>query len=584
MLWTLAPMLSLTAAKGVLPTEECPLLGPTLSSDFDLDKTDAFTKAKDSFPGVVEALFESGVIDSSVSSFAIDVYSTVTNKSVYSYFHQATDPALNETFPAGGIDDGTAIRVGSVSKLFTVYAIVAHAGGMGVLDHPVTRYLPELANNESPKYDDDDGPLKRIAWEYMTVGALASHMGGIGQFPPGFTVCYSPIPEKNKCSIPDFLAQMRDAKVPSQPIFQSSLYSDGGFGVLGRVLERMTGLTYNNAIQSILARPLGLKITGSIVPPGKSPNAIIIPGKTPVPGEAPDTAWGYDNQIIAPPTSSGGIYSNLADLRATGLSILQSKLLSPATTRLWMKPRAHLSSLTTSVGAPWEINRLTTSVSPNSNRTRVTDIYTKGGGQPGYTAIFALSPDHGLGFSVLVAGKTASGDRWPLRAAVGETFVVAAEHAAMENAAKNFAGTFYDEADGSSNATLALETGHTGLELKSWFVDGVEWRANITLPGLVLPEGVDQSVRLYPTGVEFPSEDGCTLLQYRAVPHITPSEPRAAVEGGKGLFDDGCTSWFSTAFVDLGTGVMDEFLLKVREGKLVEVRHRVAGKVMKVGK
>ncbi|EEQ92497.2 uncharacterized protein BDCG_07617 [Blastomyces dermatitidis ER-3] len=583
MFWSLAPivlpLLSLTGAKGVLLTEECPLLGPTFSSDFDLDKTDAFTKAKDSFPGVVEALFESGVIDSSVSSFAIDVYSTVTNKSVYSYFHQATAPALNETFPAGGIDDGTAIRVGSVSKLFTVYAIVAHAGGMAVLDHPVTRYLPELAC-ESPK-DADDGPLKRIAWEDMTVGALASHMGGTGQFPPEFTACYSPIPEKNECSIPKFLAQMRDAKVPSQPIFQSSLYSDSGFGVLGRVLERMTGLTYNDAIQSVLARPLGLKITGSILPPGKNPNAVIIPGKTPVPGEAPETAWGYDNQIIAP---SGGIYSNLADLRATGLSILQSKLLSPVTTRLWMKPRAHLSSLTTSVGAPWEINRLTTSISPNSNRTRVTDIYTKGGGQPGYTTIFALSPDHGLGFSVLVAGKTASGDRWPLRAAVGETFVVAAEHAAMENAAKNFAGTFYDEADGASNATLAVEADHTGLELKSWFVDGVEWRANITLPGLVLPEGVGQTVRLYPTGLEFPSDDGWTLLQYRAVPHLTPAQPRAAVEGGEGLFDDGCTSWFSTAFFDLGIGVMDEFLLKVKEGKLVEVRNQVSGKVMKLGK
>lgn len=300
MLWSLAfilPFLSLAATRGLLPTEECPLLGPTFSSDFDLSKTDAFTKAKDSFPGIIEALFESGVIDSSVSSFAIDVYSTVTNKSVYSYFHQATAPALNETFPAGGIDDETVIRVGSVSKLFTVYAILTHAGGMEVLNHPVTRYLPELAN-ESLK--DENGPLERIAWEDITVGALASHMGGTGPFPPAFLVCYSPIPEKNKCSIPEFLAQMRDAKVPSQPVFQSSLYSDGGFGVLGRVLESMTGLTYNEAIQSILAKPLGLKITGSIVPPGKDPNAIVIPGKTPVPGEAFETAWGLDNQIIAP--------------------------------------------------------------------------------------------------------------------------------------------------------------------------------------------------------------------------------------------------------------------------------------------
>ncbi|OAX81188.1 hypothetical protein ACJ72_04468 [Emergomyces africanus] len=580
MLWSLAsiiPLLSLTAAaKGLLPTEECPLLGPTFSSDFDLGQTDAFAKAKDSFPGVIEALFKSGVVDSSVSSFAIDVYSTVTNKSIYSYFHQATDPALNEIFPAGGIDDGTAIRLGSVSKLFTVYAILTHAGGMEVLDHPVTKYLPQLGNE--PLKDRAD-PLERIAWEDVTVGALASHMGGTGQFPPASIICYSPIPEKNQCSIPEFLTQMRDAKIPSQPVFQSSLYSDAGFGVLGRVLESMTGVPYNEAIQSVLAKPLGLKITGSIVPEGKDPNAIVIPGKTPVPGETPETAWGYDNQITAP---SGGIYSNLADLRATGLSILQSRLLSPATTRLWMKPRAHLSSLTNSVGAPWEINRLTLPVSPNSNRSRVSDIYTKAGGQPGYTAVFALSPDHGLGFSVLVAGKTAGSDRWPLRAAVGETFVVAAEHAAMENAAKNFAGIFADETDGASNVTLTVDKDHTGLGLKSWFVDGVEWRANISQPGLVLPEGLDQTVRLYSTGLKSRSEDGCTLLQYRAVPQIIVSEQApAAGQGVRGLFDDGCTSWFNTAFYDLGTGVMDEFVLKVKDGKLIEVRSKVAEKVMR---
>ncbi|OJD11518.1 hypothetical protein AJ78_07732 [Emergomyces pasteurianus Ep9510] len=580
MLWSLAPiipLLSITAARGLLPTEECPLLGPTLSSDFDLDQTNAFAKAKDSFPGVIEALFESAVVDSSVSSFAIDVYSTVTNKSVYSYFHQATDPALNEIFPSGGIDDETVIRVGSVSKIFTVYAILAQAGGMEVLDHPVTKYLPDLVNDS---LKNENNTLGRIAWEDITVGALASHMGGTGQFPPASTICYSPIPEQNQCSIPEFLAQMRDAKVPSQTVFQSSLYSDGGFGVLGRVLESMTGATYNEAIQGVLAKPLGLKITGSIVPPGKAPNAIVIPGKTPVPGEGPETAWGYDNQIVAP---SGGIYSNLADLRATGLSILQSKLLSPAATRLWMKPRAHLSSLTNSVGAPWEINRLTLPVSPNSNRTRVCDIYTKAGGQPGYTAILALSPDHGLGFSVLVAGKTAGNDRWPLRAAVGETFVVAAEHAAMENAQKNFAGTFIDETDGTSNVTLTVDKDHTGLGLRSWFVDDVEWRANISLPGIVLPERLDQIVRLYPTGIKSQSdEDGCTLLQYRAVPQIVPAQPRAAVEGGKGLFDDGCASWFNTAFYDLVIGVMDEFVLKVKDGKLIEVRSKVADKVMKI--
>ena len=71
------------------------------------------------------------------------------------------------------LNDGTIYRIGSVSKLYTVYAILANAG-MEVLDHRVTRYLPELAGNAG------SDPLQRIRWEDVTVGALASQLGGSG--------------------------------------------------------------------------------------------------------------------------------------------------------------------------------------------------------------------------------------------------------------------------------------------------------------------------------------------------------------------------------------------------------------------
>ena len=73
------------------------------------------------------------------------------------------------------LNDDTIYRIGSVSKLYTVYAILANAG-MGVLDHPVTRYLPELAGNSG------SDPLQRISWEDVTVGALASQLGGTRGF------------------------------------------------------------------------------------------------------------------------------------------------------------------------------------------------------------------------------------------------------------------------------------------------------------------------------------------------------------------------------------------------------------------
>lgn len=71
------------------------------------------------------------------------------------------------------LNDDTLYRIGSVSKLLSVYAILVKAG-MEIFDHPVTRYLPELAGNAG------SDPLERISWEEVTVGALASQLAGTG--------------------------------------------------------------------------------------------------------------------------------------------------------------------------------------------------------------------------------------------------------------------------------------------------------------------------------------------------------------------------------------------------------------------
>ena len=74
---------------------------------------------------------------------------------------------------------------------------------------------------------------------------------------------------------------------------------------------------------------------------------------------------------------SGGLYASFADLRKLGLSILHSELLDSTTTRAWMKPHGFVAPLTVGLGAPWEINRLPLAVSPGSNRTRISDLYSE---------------------------------------------------------------------------------------------------------------------------------------------------------------------------------------------------------------
>ena len=168
--------LALPSLASTLPTEECPLLGPLYPSTlFDLTATDAFASAVETFPETIEQLFELQLLDRETSSFALDIWSLHNNESVYSYYHAAEGEDNGVT--RGEIDDETIFRIGSVSKLFTVYAVlVAGEKGSDVFNEPVTEYLPELL----PKEDDERGPLERVQWEEVTIGALASYRSGAG--------------------------------------------------------------------------------------------------------------------------------------------------------------------------------------------------------------------------------------------------------------------------------------------------------------------------------------------------------------------------------------------------------------------
>jgi hypothetical protein len=279
---------------------------------------------------------------------------------------------------------------------------------------------------------------------------------------------------------------------------------------------------------------------------------------------------------------SGGLYASGADLRAAGLSILNSELLSSATTQEWMKPRSGTGSLVEVVGAPWEIARLALPVTPGSNRTRISDLYTKAGGNGDYTAIIALSPDHGIGFSILVAGLTATPARWPIREAVGATFMPAAEHAAVENARRNLAGTFVLKGSKGTNLTLSVDEGRPGLGIESAFFEGVDSKAIL----IGASEPANASVRLYPTGPNSFSRslsalyktNGTISVAHRAMGQLLPLSPRAAADGGssKGGYFDTSFTWMNIDFA----GPTDEMILNLVDGRLVSVTSTGLGAVL----
>ncbi|CAI7579681.1 unnamed protein product [Penicillium discolor] len=528
----IASLLGLTASSTarIIATDEVPLIGPSFLSNFDPSNSSAINHAKSQFPGLIDNLFSTGELNRTDLAFHIDVFSAATNKSIYRYSHVGENSKISLT--SGELNDKTISRIGSVTKLFTVYAIIAKAG-IEVFAHPVTRYLPELAGNS------DSEPLDSIRWEDITVGALANQQAGSGGV-ADFLTEYVDLDKPLQYSPEDLLKFFRNERKPVISPFRNAVYSDGGFAILGQVLARLLGKTYREAVQEVLFDPLGLESMSTTVPTGSNLNVIDRRSID------KNTSWAGDVEIVA---STGSYYSNAADLRAAGLAILNSELLSPATTSQWMKPSSGTGSLVELVGAPWEISRLEIPVTPGSNRTRISDLYTKAGGNVDYTSIFALSPDH-----------------------VGETFIPAAEYAAAENARRNLAGTFVDEASPDTNLTLSVDRGHPGLGLKSFWIKGNNARDHAHW-------------RLYPTGLNSLSRSlsslyrtkGTLRVAHRMVEPQPQIKSRAAVEGGKGGLFDNSFVWMNLEFV----GPADEFIFNLVDGRLVSVEYPISGSVLK---
>lgn len=165
---------------------------------------------------------------------------------------------------------------------------------------------------------------------------------------------------------------------------------------------------------------------------------------------------------------------SLGDLSRMGRSILKSSLLPPAVSREWMKPVSHMDSLRSAVGRPWEIYRVDVPVSANTSTTRIVDLYTKNGGLGTYVSYLILSPDHGLGISILASEDAPSLTPHALAEMMMARWVPAVEAAAREHAEEVYVGKYASVDGTNSSITIGLRPGRRMLALTSSVSNGTE--------------------------------------------------------------------------------------------------------------
>ncbi len=137
------------------------------------------------------------------------------------------------------VDEKTLFQIGSTGKTFTATAIMRLVDrGEIELDAPVRRYLPGF------KLRDSQVTRK------VTVRHLLTHTGG-------WAGDWFPDTGRGDDALDKAVASL--TKVPQlTPLGEVWHYNNAGFYAAGRILEKVTKLTYEQGIAELLLKPLGM--------------------------------------------------------------------------------------------------------------------------------------------------------------------------------------------------------------------------------------------------------------------------------------------------------------------------------------
>ena len=199
----------------------------------------------------------------------------------------------------------TKFRLGSVTKQFTAASILLleERGKLSVND-PVKKYMP-------------DAPA---AWDKITIFHLLTHTSGI----PNFTE----FPDYRKLepfptTAEQLVARFRDKPLEFEP-GEKWNYSNSGYVLLGYLIEKISGESYEKFVNENIFGPLGMKDSGY------DSNTAIIPHRASgyVRGPNGFAHAGFINMTV--PLSAGALYSTTGDLLKWEQDLFGGKLLSPA--------------------------------------------------------------------------------------------------------------------------------------------------------------------------------------------------------------------------------------------------------------
>jgi D-alanyl-D-alanine carboxypeptidase len=229
------------------------------------------------------------------------------------------------------IEPDMVFRLGSITKQFTAIAILMLAEqGKLALDDSITKFLPDYPTH---------GHL-------ITIEFLLTHTSGIKN--------YTDIPEWQPLLRKDFSVQELIDFFKYQPMQFAPRtqweYSNSGYILLGAIIEKVSGATYEQFIQQNIFGPLGMKQSYYDCPLRVTPRRVA--------GYAKGSE-GYTNAVylsMTQPYAAGSLSSTVDDLAIWDAALYTEKLLKQETLRQAFIPYRLKGGSSISYGYGWGIS------------------------------------------------------------------------------------------------------------------------------------------------------------------------------------------------------------------------------------
>ena len=288
---------------------------------------------------------------------------------VGAYGHASLDPRV----PA---DTATRFAIGSVTKQFiAALALLLQEDGKLSLDDTVAKWYPNITRA---------GEIRLID--------LVHHVSGYHDYYP---LDFVDRPMSRPTSAEQIIATFATAPLDFDPGTRWS-YSNTGYTILGRVIERVTGRPLGELLEERIFRPLGLGNTAF------------------EPTSRERRATGYISWALGDPEpaivegpgwigAAGGIWSTAADVARWNVALMRPGFLSPASRAVLFGERSTKDGRPTGYAGGLAVNRA-------GGRT----VYAHGGATAGFVASSAFVPEDTASVVVLVNGDQNITDAVPL--------------------------------------------------------------------------------------------------------------------------------------------------------------------------